>query len=137
MADPVRAAIVGRLLATPAVTSLLGAANNIFHAKAPSNATPPYIVVHRQAETDDWTFAGQPMEHDVWTVKAINRGGSASAAEDIRAAVTAALNDAPLTVTGFALLQLRRMSKFDFPEVEDGTQFNHCGAIFRVDVDPV
>ncbi len=132
-----RQAIIGRLLATPAVTSQLAAVNNIYHSRAPSNATPPYIVVHRQAETDEWTFAGQPLEHDMWTVKAISRGGAADAAEDIRAAVTAALNDAPLTVTGFALLQLRRTSKFDFPEVDDGTQWNHCGAIFRVDVDPV
>ena len=134
--DPVRMAIAARLLATSAVTSQLGAANNVFHPKAPRNAVPPYIVIHRQAETDEWTFAGAPSERDLWTVKAINRGSSASSAEDIRAAVTTALNDAPITVTGFALLQLRRMSKFDYPEVDDGEQFNHCGAIFRVDVDP-
>lgn len=134
--DPVRDALHDRLAATPAVTSLLGAANNIFHRVAPRNATPPYVVMHRQAETDNWTFAGQPLERDLWTVKAISRGSSA-AAEAIAKQVTAALNDAPITVDGFALLNLRRESKVDYGEVADGEQWHHCGALYRVDIDPV
>lgn len=135
--DPVRAAIASRLLATPAVTSLLGAANNVFHRVAPRAAIPPYVVFHRQAETDNWTFAGQPLERDLWTVKAICRGSSATQAEDIAKAITAALNDAPITVDGYALLNLRRESKVDYGERDGEETWHHCGAIFRVDIDPV
>lgn len=135
--DPVRAALFARLSATPAVTSQLGAANNIFHRVAPRTATPPYVVMHRQAETDNWTFAGQPLERDMWTVKAISRGSSASQAEDIAKAITAALNDAPITVEGYALLNLRRESKVDYGEIDGTDQYSHVGGIFRVDIDPL
>lgn len=134
--DPVRDALHDRLLATPAVTSLLGAANNIFHRVAPRNATPPYVVMHRQAETDNWTFAGQPLERDVWTVKAISRGSSAPA-EDIAKAITAALNDAPISVAGYALLNLRREAKVDYGEIDSGEVWHHCGATYRLDIDSV
>lgn len=135
--DPIRAAIVGRLLSTSAVTSKLGAANNVFHRKAPSGARQPYVILHRQAETDDWTFAGPPLEHDLWTVKGVSSGSSSTAADEIAAAVTAALNDAPISVDGYALLQLRRTSKLDYGEQADGEQWHHVGGIFRVDVQPV
>lgn len=134
--DPVRDALVARLLATPAITNLLGAPNNVFHRVAPRTATPPYVVLHRQAETDAWTFAGTPLEHDLWTVKAISRGSS-TPAEDIAKAITAALNDAAITITGYALLQLRRESKIDYGEVDGDQQWHHVGGIFRVDLDPV
>lgn len=136
-ADPIRAALVGRLLATGSVTSKLGAANNVFHRVAPANAVPPYIVLHRQAGTDDWTFAGPALEHDLWTVKAICRGTSSTAADEIAAAVNATLNDAPIAVTGYALLLLRRVSKVDYGERADGESWHHVGGIFKVDVDPV
>src|SRR4051812_45521944 len=114
--DPIRQALVARLLATSAVTSLLGAPGNVFHRVAPRNAVPPYMVLHRQAETDAWTFNGPPLEHDLWTVKAICRGTSSAAADDIAKAFTVALNDAALTISGYALLQLRRESKIDYGE---------------------
>ncbi len=136
-ADPIRAALVGRLLATGSVTSKLGAANNVFHRVAPANAVPPYIVLHRQAGTDEWAFAGAALEHDLWTVKAICRGTASTAADEIAAAITAALNDAPITVTGYALLQLRRVSKVDYGERSDGEQWHHVGAIFKLDAQPV
>ncbi len=135
--DPVRAAIATRLLATPAVTSLLGAANNVFHRVAPRTAVPPYVVFHRQAGTDNWAFAGQPLERDLWTVKAICRGSSSTAAEDIAKQVNVALNDAPITVDGYALLNLRRESKIDLGEVDAGEQFHHVGGLYRVDIDPL
>lgn len=135
--DPVREALVGKLLATSAVTSKLGAATNVFHRVAPRGAVPPYVVLHRQAETDAWTFSGPPLEHDLWTVKGICRGSSSGPADDIAAAITAALNDATLTITGYALLYLRRESKLDYGEVDDGEQYHHVGAIFKVDLAPV
>jgi hypothetical protein len=135
--DPVRQAIVGHLLATPAVTSLLGAPSNVFHRVAPRNATPPFVVLHRQAETDVWTFNGPPLEDELWTVKGICRGTSSAQADDIAQALTAALNDAAISIDGYVLLQLRRESKVDYGERDGDDQWHHVGGIFRVDVDPV
>lgn len=133
--DPIRQALVGRLMATEAVTSRLGAPGNVFHRVAPANATPPYVVLHRQAETDSWSFKDPPLERDVWTVKGVCRGSSSAQADAIAAAITAALNDAALTVDGYQLLYLRRTSKVDYGEVDGGEQWHHCGAIFRLDLD--
>lgn len=135
--DPIRVALVQRLLATPAVTSLLGVSNGVFHRVAPRNAPPPYVVLHRQAGTDSWTFNGAPLERDLWTIKAICRGSESEQADAIAAAVTVALNDAPLAIDGYALLYLRRESKIDYGEVSDGEQFHHVGALYRLDADPV
>lgn len=134
--DPIREALVQRLLATPAVTSLLGQANAVFHRVAPRGATPPYVVLHRQAGTDDWTFSGAPLERDVWTVKAVCRGSASDQADEIARQVTAALNDAPITITGYALLYLRRESKIDYGERDGDDQWHHVGGLFRVDLDP-
>lgn len=135
--DPVRAGLVARLLATPAVTSLLGAPSNVFHRVAPRAAVAPYVVLHRQAGTDDWTFAGAPLEHDVWTVKAIGRGSSSAPADELAKQVTLALNDAPITVAGYAVLNVRRESKIDYGEQSGADTYHHVGAIFRVDIAPV
>jgi len=77
------------------------------------------------------------LEHDVWTVKAICRGSSSSQADDIAAAVNVALNDAPITITGYALLNLRRESKLDFSERDSEETWHHVGALYRLDADPV
>lgn len=135
-ADPIRAALVQHLLATPAVTSLLGAAGNVFHRVAPRAAVPPYVVLHRQSEVDRWTFAGPALEDELWTVKGICRGSSSAPADALAAAITAALNDAALSIDGYGLLYLRRESKLDYGEVDDGDQFHHCGGIFRLDAQP-
>lgn len=136
-ADPVRAALVARLLATPAVTGLLGAANGVFHRRAPRGAVPPYLVLHRQAGTDNWSFAGQPLERELWTVKAIGRGSSSAPADELAKQVTLALNDAPITVAGYAVLNLRRESKLDYAETDGENQYHHVGGIFRVDIAPL
>lgn len=136
-ADPVRAALVARLLATPAVTGLLGAPGNIWHRVAPRAAVPPYVVLHRQAGTDIWSFAGPPAEDELWTVKAICRGSSSAPADELAKQITLALNDAPITVAGYALLQLRRESKIDYGETEGGDIWSHVGGIFRVDIAPL
>ncbi len=137
MADPIRTALVQRLLATPAVTSLLGQANGVFHRVAPRGAVPPYVVLHRQAETDNWAFSGPPLERDLWTVKAICRGSSSGPADDLAKAITAALNDAPITIADYALLYLRRESKIDYGERDGADEFHHVGGIFRLDASPL
>lgn len=135
--DEIRHAIVQRLEATPAVTSLLGAPNNVFHRIAPRGAIPPYVVLHRQAETDEWTFSGPALEHDLWTVKAICRGSKSDAADDIAQAITVALNDAPISVVGYRLLYLRRESKIDFGEPDGADFWHHVGSLWRLDADPL
>ena len=135
-ADPVRAGLVARLLATPAVTDLLGAPGGVFHRRAPRAAVPPFVVLHRQAGTDNWTFSGAPLERDVWTVKAICRGSSSAPADELAKQITLALNDAPITVDGYAVLYLRRESRIDFGEVDGADQYHHCGGLWVVVVQP-
>jgi hypothetical protein len=135
--DPVREALYQRLSTTPAVTSQLGAATNIFHRVAPRAAVPPYVVMHQQAGTPIKTFDGPSMKDKLWTVKAISRGSSSSQAEDIATAIIAALDGADIPVDGHRLLYLSYESDIDYGELADAEQFHHVGAIFRVDIDPL
>lgn len=127
-----RTAIYGRLTATSAITSLLSAPGAIYHRIAPSNTSSAFIVFHKQAGTPRWAMAGDPLDTDLWLIKAVCAGGSATAAENIAAAVDDAMNDAPLSITGRNLLYVRRESDVDFGEVDGGEQWHHVGAIFRL-----
>lgn len=134
--DPVRDAIHDHLAATAAVTSQLGAVNNLYHRIAPRNATPPYVVYHQQAGTPRRTFQGPPMKDKLWTVKAISRGSS-NQAEDIAAAIIAALDGANVPIAGHELLYLAYESDVDYGELDGADQWHHVGGIFRVDIDPL
>lgn len=134
--DEVRRALYEKLTGTPAVTGLLSAPDQVWHQRAPVDALPPFVVFHRQSGTRDWTYRLHTRPQ-LWLVKAVDRGGSASQAEAIDAAVEAALNDAALTVTGQSLLVLRRGSDVEFDEPDGGETFHHVGGLYRLVTQPL
>ncbi len=130
--NPVRDALYDRLAATAALTALLSDSAALFHRVAPPEARTPFVVFTKQTGTPTWAFDGPPLRNDVWLVKAIDRSGSASLAEDIDAQIDMALTDAPLAITGRTLLYLRRESDVDYPEQDGAETFHHVGGLYRL-----
>lgn len=110
--------------------------DRIFHKVAPQGSTYPFVVFGKQAGTPQRTFRGPAVRSDLWMVKGVDRGPSASAAEEVDAALEAVLDDAELSVAGAELLYLRRESDLDYTEVLDGETFHHVGGLYRVVVEP-
>jgi hypothetical protein len=72
------------------------------------------------------------MDDDVWLIKGIDKGTSADTVESIQARIAVLLNDAALSISGETLLYLRRQSDVEYPEVADGVQYHHAGAMYRL-----
>jgi len=129
-----RTAIFAALNADVALKALVG--ERIFYQAAPQGSAYPFVIFGKQAGTPQHAFRGPAVRSDLWMAKAVDRGPSASAAEEIDAALEAVLADAELTIADAELLYLRRVSDLDYAEVRDGETFHHVGGLYRVVVDP-
>jgi hypothetical protein len=138
----VRRAIYGRLSSDTTLSNLLGAAapgysKGIYYQVAPEGAAFPYVVFQHQSGVPTEAMQDpSAYETDVWLVKAVDRNTSADTAESIAARIQTLLNDATLTISGATHLYLRRQSDVDYPEVDEGIQYKHCGALYRLIFDP-
>lgn len=130
--NEVREAIYERLAADATLTGLLSAPTAIYHQVAPQSAAAPLVVFNKAAGTPNWQFGGAHVQGDVWLVKAIDRGTSASRAEDIAARIDAVLTDAPLAIDGGVLLGVWRESDVDYLEIDGGDQWHHVGSQYRL-----
>lgn len=130
--NEVRRAIYSRLAADATLTGLLSAPDAIFHGTAPQTSAFPLVTFQRLSGLPVWQFQTAHYQNDVWLVKGISRGSSASPAEDIAARIDFVLTDAPLTITGGVLLGVWRESDIAYDEVDAGRKYHHAGAQFRL-----
>jgi hypothetical protein len=142
MSTPIRRALYGKLAGDTTLNGMLGApasgySKAIYHDTAPDNASFPFIVFNKSSGVPTEAF-GDPdaLGTDVWQVKAIDRNTSADSAEAIAARVRDLLNDAALSISGASLLYLRRQSDIEYPEIQSGITYKHCGALYRLVVEP-
>lgn len=136
--NPIRQALYTKLAGTAGVTSLLSASDAIYHERADEDGQRPYIVFSKNSGTPDRRFGASVnrIDRDVWLVKAICEGESASAAEAIAAAIDTALDRQTLTVTGRATLICERQSDVHYPESDGDKTYHHVGALYRVWTQP-
>ncbi len=138
MSTPIRKAIYGKLAGDMTLTSMLaspftGFSQAIYYQQAPENALYPFVVFSKSSGVPTDTFhTPGAYESDVWLVKGIANTQTADVVESIQARLIALLNDATLSISGRALMALRRMSDTDYSEITDGESFKHCGSLFRV-----
>lgn len=125
---------LNNLLGTPAP----GYSKSIYYRMAPDGAQFPFVLMSKQDGRPAEAF-GDPsaFETDIWLIRGVDRGASADTAEAIQARLAALLNDAALSISGSALMYLRRRSDVDYPEfpeveVESGVMYHHAGSLFRL-----
>jgi hypothetical protein len=103
---------------------------------APNEASLPYILFNQQSDVASHTFSGIEQESSLYQIKVVDEGLSASRAANIIAAVSALLEDKPLTMTGWRTVRIRKDSGVEYVEIDEGRTFQHYGALFRIDVAP-
>lgn len=127
-----RSALHAKLSGYAPLTALVG--TRIYHQSAPQSATYPLVVFHRQSGRAHQFFGGDPVQNDLWTVKAIDgpsgskTSGSAATTEPIADAIDDCLDGASIT----ASLSILRESDVDYAEVDDGSIYRHLGAMYRI-----
>lgn len=126
--SPTRKALYELLSGDSDLSSI--ATGGVYHRVAPENTEPPYVIFHRQAGTEVWSMT-DAFKNELWLVKGVSRGGSASLAEDIDIRCEELLNDAALSISDSTLLYLRRESTVDYGQADSGEMIHHVGGLYR------
>ena len=104
---------------------------DVFYALATQGATPPYTVYQRMVSMDEYTFGTARLLNADYMVKVISNRNWPVEALDVYAHIHNAMQDAPLTVTGFTCLRCRRKSTIEY---RDPDGFWHVGGLYRVEI---
>ena len=126
MADGVLAigtAIYSRLHAAATV--------DVYYALADQGATPPYTVYQRMVASDGYAFGSAQVLDTEYMVKVISNRKWPSEALAVYEHIHGAMQDAPLSVTGFTCLRCRRKSTIEY---RDPDGFWHVGGLYRVEI---
>lgn len=131
--NPIRQALYERLVADAVLTSMLSSSTAVYHGTAPQTAAFPFVTFQRPSGLPVWQFQGAHHQNDLWIVKGVSRGSSATLAEDIDKRIDVVLTDAPLVIAGGVLLGIwRELDVPAYPETESGEQYWHAGAQYRL-----
>ncbi len=135
--NPLSAAIYNRLMGGTALTALLAggtAGTAIYEDHAPFDAALPYVVFNAQAGTWDELEGDARFAEIVYQVQAVSGSAWPKEASAIDAQIDARLHAAPLSVTGYGLLAVRRESDVQYAEVSGNQTFQHVGALYRIEL---
>lgn len=130
----IRQAFYTKLNVASVTGGLAEGSASLFHHYAKLNAAFPYVIFHKQSGRPINAFSRNAYDSQLWLVKAVDRGGSSSAAEDIAKAFDDLLDYGSLTITGATTLAVLRESDLDFVETVDDQMYRHHGALYRVAV---
>ena len=111
------------------------ATGGVFNSVAPQGAEPPFVVFQAMSKTDDFFgYTGRGAEA-VYRVKAIDQRPWPKAAGDIDTQVDSVMQDASLSITGFALQSCRREEDIYLVEDQEGVIYQHIGGLYRIIAD--
>jgi len=130
-AASLRAAIRDALAADGALTSLLGGAR--IYDEVPRAASYPYVSLG-EARVTDFSAGDQPGEEHQLTLHAWSQQGGHREAHMIAGALLQALDDAPLSLAGHHLVNLR-FAVADIRREADGRTY-HALVRFRAVTEP-
>ena len=126
-----RAAIHDALVADGALSALLGGPK--VYDEVPQSAAFPYVTLGECSITD-WTVGTEAATEHQLTLHAWSRQGGHREAHEIAGALLQALDDAPLTVEGHRLVNLR-FALADIGREADGRTY-HAAVRFRAFTEP-
>jgi Protein of unknown function (DUF3168) len=130
-ATALRAAIHDALVADGALTALLGASR--VYDEVPREAAFPYVTLG-EARIADWSTGDEAGQEHQLTLHAWSRQGGHREAHEIAGALLQALDDAPLTLDGQHLVNLR-FALADIRREADGRTY-HALVRFRAVTEP-
>jgi len=133
--------LYGKLAGDSTLTNQLGTpapgrTHGIYYQIAPADAGFPYVIFQKQAGTPTYTFkAGHAaIDTEVWLIKGVatTPGDPSDQADTISSRLDALLTDGTVTISGATQMYLRRESDVDYSEVNEGQEYKHSGALFRL-----
>lgn len=133
-ADPkIAAAIFSILDADTALSSLLSGPHEIHQDYAPEKAVLPYVVfsLHTGARTDR-SFRGGHVRDQLWLVKGICRGRSATVARGIDFRCEQLLDEAEISLAAGRSLNMRREQDVSLPDADSGETIYQRGGLYRL-----
>ncbi len=130
-AAALRAAIHDALVADSALAGVLGGAK--IYDEPPRSVSFPYVTLG-EARVTDFSTGTEPGEEHQLTLHAWSREGGHRQAHLIAGALLQALDDAPLTMSGHTLVNLR-FSLADIRREADGRTY-HAMVRFRAVTEP-
>lgn len=136
MIEAVATAIVAKLGGDSNLTATLGV-TGVFYDVAPDEQPYPFITIGLVTAPDEYTFGGRAWQPGRWQVRAWDQDTSARRAARIMARVDALLTDQALTVSGFAVMVVRREETLPpMTEIDSagGLQVRAEGARFLIGV---
>lgn len=113
-------------------TALVTGTLPTFNTMATQGLLPPYVIFQLQSSIDGYAWGNHEEESNDFVVKTVSfRSFLAQEAYPVYGTIHAALQDAPLTVTGFRVMKVRRTSRIQY---RDGQSYWHVGGIYRLDL---
>ena len=103
----------------------------VYESLAPQGSVFPYTLFTQQVARDEYTFTSRGVSAS-YQVKVVSNRQFASEARTAYDRLHANLQDAPLTVTGYNLLRMRRETTIQY---QDPDRFWHVGGIYRIDIE--
>lgn len=121
-------------LLTGDATLMALATGGVHSQRVPQDTAPPYVVFAQQSALDHYAFTRRAWEERFYLVRGITKGSNADAADDIAARIDTILNDATLTVAGYANIVCRRVNPIEYTESPGGVEYHHAGGVYRIGV---
>lgn len=113
-------------------TALVTGTLPTFNTMATQGLLPPYVIFQLQSSIDGYAWGNHEEESNDFVVKTVSlKSFLAQEAYPIYGAIHAALQDAPLNVSGFRVMKVRRTSRIQY---RDSNSYWHVGGIYRLDL---
>ncbi len=134
MSTAVDAAIVAVLQADATLQGL--APGGVWPDLAPEQAATPYVIVTLEDHSDVPEQVGTAFEQATYLVSVIDKHTDAAAANAAYNRAHAVLTGGPLTVPGYHVMDLRRLSRTRGAERDGPIVWRFVGGLYRVEADP-
>ena len=118
-------------------TNLMEKITGVYNAVAPEMAEYPFVVFHEQSGIDNYVFGSDYSHRNlVYLIKCVTESPSAKMAGEVYDIIESIVMDRQLTMDGYKNIHLRRESDVKYPEIVDGIQYWHVGALYSITVVP-
>jgi hypothetical protein len=133
MSTAIRKALYSKLTTTSAVSSKLSTPTAVYHGQSPPDGAYPLVIISKQSNRYTRAFAkSTAFEAETWLIKAVDRNSTSNTAEAISEAVSAALTNGTLTVTGRTVEDIYPTGDVDYLETDGDVTYRHHGVLFRI-----
>jgi hypothetical protein len=132
--NAINTALYSTLTGDSTLTALLASNTSVYHVQAPRGATLPYIVFNMQAGTEINETA-HTVNDMLYQVRGFT-DVSMKNAKAIDARIYTLLHKTAVSITGYKLLKINRVTVLEFIEDEPNTQpVYSAGGIYRLRIE--